>query len=111
MELIFDWWNNKFNKYYKLTNNYDLTDMMSNQDWIKIVFKCEPELVDEQIHDFIESLKENNCHIILLTARNNQLKELTEVIREKTLEESRVFFKKTKIPPRRLKPQKFLQKL
>ncbi len=67
------WWRNKFNKYYTLTKNYDLADSMSHSDWIKIVKIAEPELVDGKIHDFIDLLYENDCKIILLTARNEIL--------------------------------------
>lgn len=71
------WWKNKFNKYYKLTQNYDLAENMSHSDWIKIISNCDPELVDDKIHDFIDSLYENNCKIILLTARNEILRIAT----------------------------------
>lgn len=71
------WWRNKFNKYYTLTKNYDLADSMSHSDWIKIVKIAEPELIDDKIHDFIDLLYENDCKIILLTARHEILKETT----------------------------------
>lgn len=71
------WWRNKFNKYYTLTKNYELADSMSHNDWIKIVKIAEPELVDNKIHNFIDLLYENDCKIILLTARNQILKETT----------------------------------
>lgn len=71
------WWRNKFNKYYRLTLNRDLAESMSHSDWIKIVKIAEPELVDDKIHDFIDLLYENDCKIILLTARNEILKDAT----------------------------------
>lgn len=71
------WWKNKFNKYYKLTQNIDLADSMSHNDWIKIVSIAEPELVDNKIHHFIDLLYQNDCKIILLTARNDIMREIT----------------------------------
>jgi hypothetical protein len=50
---------------------------MSHSDWIKIISNCDPELVDDKIHYFIDSLYENNCKIILLTARNEILRNAT----------------------------------
>lgn len=73
----FKWWKNKFNKYYKMTHNNNLADKLANQDWIKIIQMVQPELVDEQIHQFIQQLREANCEIILLTARNEIIRELT----------------------------------
>lgn len=71
------WWKNKFNKYYRLTQNYELAESMSHNDWIKIVKIAEPELVDIKVHNFIDLLYDNDCKIILLTARNQILKEIT----------------------------------
>lgn len=72
------WWKSKFNRFYKETNNCELAEFLSNEEWIRIISNCNPELVDENIHNFIELLRQNNCHIILLTARSNNLRELTE---------------------------------
>lgn len=73
----FAWWKNKFNKYYSITKDFGLADTLANQDWIKLIEKCEPELVDDCIHHFVESAKCKQCHIILLTARNNIIENLT----------------------------------
>jgi uncharacterized HAD superfamily protein len=60
-----------------MTNNYELVDSLSYNDWVNLVSKIQPELVDEQVHQFVNLIKQNNCHIILLTARCDKLKELT----------------------------------
>jgi hypothetical protein len=73
----FAWWKNKFNKYYSVTQNYDLSDNLANQDWINLIANSNPELVDDCVHHFIDSAKINQCHIILLTARNNTITDLT----------------------------------
>lgn len=73
----YKWWKNKFNKYYKMTMDHGLSECLSNEEWIKVITKSDPELVDNNIHDFIQILKDKNCHIILLTARSENLKDLT----------------------------------
>ena len=50
---------------------------MANQDWINLIANSNPELVDDCVHHFIDSAKINQCHIILLTARNNAITDLT----------------------------------
>ena len=73
----FDWWKNKVNQYYSLTKNTDLSDNLANQDWINLIANSNPELVDDCVHHFIELAKSNQCDIILLTARNNAITDLT----------------------------------
>jgi hypothetical protein len=73
----FAWWKNKFNKYYSITKDYDLSDNLANQDWIKLIKKCDPELVDDCVHQFVNKAKSLQTHIILLTARNSIIKNLT----------------------------------
>jgi len=73
----FKWWKNKFNKYYKMVRDYNIAEELANEEWIKIINRSDPELVDDYIHKFIEQLEENDCHTILLTARNNVLRDLT----------------------------------
>lgn len=73
----FVWWKNKLDEYYSITQNYDLSDSLANQDWLNLIKKSVPELVDDCVHHFIESAKSKQCHIILLTARNNIIEDLT----------------------------------
>ncbi len=47
------WWKNKVKKYMVMTRNEQLAEIMANNDLMKIMEKCEPELVDENIFDFI----------------------------------------------------------
>ena len=73
----FAWWKNKVNKYYSVTKNDELSEVLANKDWMKLIEKCDPELVDDCVHYFIEQTKNHQCHIILLTARNNVITDLT----------------------------------
>ncbi len=71
------WWKNKVKKYMVITRDEQLAESMANLDLIKIMNTCDPELVDNQVHDFITRLIESNCEIILLTARDTSIRELT----------------------------------
>ncbi len=71
------WWKNKVKRYMVRTRDEKLAESMANADLIKIMNTCDPELVDDQVHNFITRLTESNCQIILLTARDENLRELT----------------------------------
>lgn len=71
------WWHEQFEKIYIQTNDYDLTEKILNNKWIESILDCVPVLVDENIHDFIENASKLNCEIILLTARDVMISELT----------------------------------
>jgi len=72
------WWINKIQHYHTLTKNYELAEHLANEEWNKHIETCEPEIVDKYIHDFIDMAKSNDCHIVLLTARNDIIRELTK---------------------------------
>lgn len=96
-ELGFNWWNNKINEYYEKTNNYETADMMTYKDWLDIVSKNDPKLVDDEVHHFIDKLKKNKCHIILLTAREILMKEMThEHLSKHDLYFEHIYFNKNK---------------
>jgi len=71
------WWNREFTQIYEKNNDYDLTEEIVYSKWLSIVSNSNPILVDDFIHIFLEKCEQNNCKIILLTARNNCLFDLT----------------------------------
>ena len=71
------WWKNKFNKNYIVSRDYKIADKLTYYDWIKIISRSNPELVDNNFHNFINLITENNCELILLTARSVTLKNIT----------------------------------
>jgi uncharacterized HAD superfamily protein len=73
----FHWWTNNIAKYYNETLDHWLSEQICLKEWKDIIEIKNPELVDDLVHDFILKLKENNCHIILLTARDKDLQEIT----------------------------------
>lgn len=71
------WWKNTFDKHYLATNKYDIADNLSLKEWISYVTITNPILVDNEIHNWINSTKKLNCELILLTARNTNLQDIT----------------------------------
>ncbi len=91
------WWKNKVKKYMVMTRNEQLAEIMANNDLMKIMEKCEPELVDENIYDFINLLSNSGCKIILLTARDELSKELTiKHLKSVKLEFDEIYFNQNK---------------
>lgn len=73
-----EWWKNGFNKIYEKIKDYDKTEKILNNKWIETILELEPILVDENIHDFIECATNTCCKIILLTARDENLYDITQ---------------------------------
>lgn len=91
------WWKSKINRYYKLTQSFDLADSMAHNDWVNLVFDMQPELVDDKFHNFLEHINKHDCETILLTARNNKLKDLTnQHLNKVDLKFKKIFFNENK---------------
>jgi FMN phosphatase YigB (HAD superfamily) len=75
-----EWWKNKFDYYYKNYNDYDKADDLTLKEWINHIHLNKAELIDR--HKFFDKLykahHEYNCEIIFITARNINLKDITE---------------------------------
>jgi hypothetical protein len=70
------WWENT-KKAYNLIN--DLTsDEMAYKDWLNIISSNTPKMLDEiQFNKLMERVKNTRSKIVIITARNNNLEELT----------------------------------
>jgi Protein of unknown function (DUF2608) len=91
------WWINKIQHYHTLTKKYELAEHLANEEWNKHIETCEPEIVDKYIHDFIDMAKSKDCHIVLLTARNDIIRELTKKhLLEVNLYFEHIYFNKDK---------------
>lgn len=91
------WWKSKFNRYYRETQSSDLADILSHQDWIKVVSNMQPDLVDNNFHNFLEKTKNNNCETILLTARTPNLRDMTNIhLDNVNLQFDKIFFNSDK---------------
>lgn len=87
------WWNIEFIKIYTETKKYDVTEKMLLNKWLNIVSNLKPSLVDNCAHEFIEEAKQNNCKIILLTARKKDFFDLTlKHLNEVDLNFSHIYF-------------------
>jgi hypothetical protein len=70
------WWENR-KKAYDLID--DLTsDQMAYKDWLNIIHTNTPKMLDEiQFNKLMERVKITGSKIVIITARNNRLEELT----------------------------------
>ncbi len=72
------WWKRTIAKYYTQTNDYDLSNELSLNEWITHISNLKPQLLDEvNFINLIRQAKELNCPIIMLTARKKFLFDIT----------------------------------
>lgn len=72
------WWKKTFSKYYGQTNDYDLADELSLNEWVTHIKNSKPQLLDEvNFINLIKQAKELNCEIIMLTSRRKFLFDVT----------------------------------
>ncbi len=72
------WWKRTFDKYYTRTNDYDLADELSLNEWISHISNSKPQLLDEiNFIKLITQAKELKCEMIMLTARRKFLFDIT----------------------------------
>ena len=70
------WWENT-KKAYNLKND-TTSDEMAYRDWLDIIHKNIPKMLDEiQFNNFMERVKNTGSKIVIITARNSKLEELT----------------------------------
>ncbi len=72
------WWKDKFEHYYKIHKDYDLVDSLSSRDWKEHMKITLPSHTDKNgFYDLIERSKNMNCKIIIVTARDEGIKDIT----------------------------------
>lgn len=93
-----DWWSKKYKELlpiYKERTHYQIEKL-----WIKYISQAEPVLLDPiNFKFFINKLKQNNCEIIFLTARNLNLSKLTIEHLNKcniVIDSSKIYYNKDK---------------
>jgi hypothetical protein len=90
------WWENT-KKAYNLID--DLTsDEMAYKDWLNIIHTNSPKMLDEiQFNNLMDRVKNTGSKIVIITARNNNLEELTiRHLLECNINISDVFYSHTK---------------
>ena len=72
-----NWWENTKNA-YKLINE-KTADSRAYADWLYIITTYSPNVLDEYtFNNLLKRIKETNSSFIIVTARNIQLKEITQ---------------------------------
>lgn len=72
------WWRNTFDKYYEKHGDYDLADKNTLDEWRTRINEENPVYVDKSgLFDLFERAQKMKSKIILLTARCENLKEIT----------------------------------
>jgi hypothetical protein len=78
-ELGKEWWKNSFDNYMKIYNDKDKADNQTLEDWINHVKVMKPKMINKESFEcFIKNVLDNNCELVLVTARQIRIKELTE---------------------------------
>jgi hypothetical protein len=73
------WWTETFNRYYEIYLDYNKAEEKALHDWENLVIKDKAQLLDsDYFESFINKINDSNSELILLTARNDKLKELTK---------------------------------
>lgn len=72
------WWRIKYEQYFNISHDHNLAYNFVLQDWINVSQKNPPTLLDgTNLFIFLNKAKEQKCKIILLTARNKNLEQIT----------------------------------
>ena len=79
-ELGKSWWKNKFEQNFEIYQDYDKADYETLEEWIKHVHVMKPLMINrESFNNLIKKIIENKCELVLLTARQIRIKDLTEL--------------------------------
>lgn len=72
------WWKRRFDELFVLHQDYKKTDQYVLREWIHNAYNMDPQHIDEdEFFHLIDKLHANNCKIIFLTARGEQLRDIT----------------------------------
>jgi hypothetical protein len=72
------WWRETFDKHFALTNDKNLANDLTICEWREYVGVNKPYLLDEiKLKNFFGEIRQNSCELILLTARDPVMTEIT----------------------------------
>jgi hypothetical protein len=72
------WWKEKIGYYYDITTDIHLAEKYALDEWRHIAYSTDPiQLDSENQLKFIDNIYQNNCELIFLTARNEDLSCIT----------------------------------
>jgi hypothetical protein len=73
------WWKDTFDYYYSISKDYDFSDAKTLESWTEYIKKNNPIPIDYQgLINFFNKINKNNCELIFITARINELVDLTK---------------------------------
>ena len=73
------WWTSKYEKYYNISHDHELAYSFVYQDWINLLKKNPPELIDgTNLFAVLDQARKKNCKIYLLTSENKTPRYVTE---------------------------------
>ena len=74
-----DWWSQRFGHHYSVHNDTKQAETNALKEWVDHITIVDPKHVDEEgFHSLIEHCKQDtSSHILILTARDIALKDLT----------------------------------
>lgn len=72
------WWEDKYEYYFEIYKDHDLADQQCVIDWKEHIKTKLPSHTDEiGFLDLLQRAKQLNCEVIMVTARDEQIKEIT----------------------------------
>ena len=77
-QLTKNWWQEKRNHYYKISNDRKQVEEQVLNEWNYIARTTNPNKLDHKAqYKFINKLYQNDCELIFLTDRNRELYDIT----------------------------------
>ena len=72
------WWKDTFDKNFAHTSDKKIAEMLTIDEWRDHVSQSDPYLLDEKpFKKFIKKISQEKCELVLLTARNKKITDLT----------------------------------
>ena len=76
--LYLNWWSETFDKHFKNTNSYSLSEEYSYMDWIQIINNEKPTHTDSNgFENILKLLHYNDSQLLFITARTPDLHDIT----------------------------------
>ncbi len=76
LEIHKTWWKERFDYYYN--KNYDMADKATLNDWKKIITNNKPLYTAAYLDSYFIAIKRKGGSVMLVTARDNSMKDITE---------------------------------
>lgn len=72
------WWKKTFDKNVVNTSNIKIAEKLTNDEWCNHISKNNPYILDKKcFKKFVKKINQEDCELVLLTARNKRMTDLT----------------------------------